>query len=47
MLRPWFYNERADKQPVNGEYDFQSGNADYFFGKPYFVHQHAREYFYE
>ena len=36
-----------DKQPVNGEYDFDSGNGDYFFGKSYFVHKHAREYFYE
>ena len=46
LLRPWFFNEKARNQPVNGEYDFNSGKGDYFFGKPYFVHQKGKDIFY-
>ena len=47
LIRPLFFNEKARNQPINGEYDFDSGKGDYFFGKPYFVHQKAKDIFYE
>ena len=47
LLRGWFWSERARNQPANGEYDFNTGRGDYFFGKPYFVHQKASDIYYE
>jgi len=47
LLRGWFWSDRARDQPANGEYDFNTGRGDYFFGKPYFVHQKASDIFYE
>ena len=47
LLRPWFYNERAQHMPANGEFDHGTSQGDYFFGKPYFVHRNARDYYYE
>ena len=47
LLRGWWWYEDAAKQPANGEYDFNTGQGDYFFGKPYFVHQKAKTIFYE
>ena len=47
LLRGWWYYDAAPNQPVNGEYDFNSGKGDYFFGKPYFVHQKAKDIYYE
>jgi hypothetical protein len=47
LLRSWWYHEKAEKQPANGEFDFNSGKGDYFFDKPYFVHQKAEDIYYE
>jgi len=47
LLRPWFYHHKYQDSPANGEFDYNSGKGEYFFGKPYFVHNKAKDIFYE
>ena len=42
-----FPSEIAPNMPGNGEFDYNKGECDYFFGKPYHVTTNPRDLYYE